>query len=117
LDEVLAGHQETQAGDIQRAESIVAEELAEWDRWHASLGVTPTIAAITDRADDVRDREIARTLARLSHLSERDRQEVAALAQAVTRKLLHGPIDRLKSPSLPEGYVEMARDLFGIEDE
>lgn len=116
LDEVLAGRQHNPADEIARVESIVEQELADWDRWHATLGVVPTIAAISDQADEMRDRETARAFARLSHLSERDRQEVAALAQAITRKLLHHPIDRLKNGSLPEGYLEMARDLFGIEE-
>ncbi|HLQ31585.1 MAG TPA: glutamyl-tRNA reductase [Chloroflexota bacterium] len=116
LDEVLAGQQHSQSEDVERVESIVAEELAEWDRWHATLGMVPTIASLATWADEVRDRETARTLARLGHLSERDRREVAALGQAVARKLLHRPIDRLKTGSLPEGYLDMARDLFGLDD-
>ncbi len=116
LDKVLAGQHQNISDDVQRVEAIIDQELLEWDRWHASLGVVPTISSLTAMADELRDRETARTLARLGHLSERDRREVAALAQAVTRKLLHGPIDRLKSRSLPEGYLEMARDLFGLED-
>ena len=116
LDEVIAGRQQGQEEDVRRVEAIVAEELLDWDRWHASLGVVPTISALTGWADDVRDRETARTLARLQHLSERDRQEVAALAQAIARKLLHRPIDRLKAGTLPEGYLDTTRDLFGLED-
>jgi glutamyl-tRNA reductase len=116
LDEVLAGRQHNPAEEIEHVERIVDEELTDWDRWHATLGVVPTITAITDQADDVRDRETARALARLGHLSDRDRKEVAALAHAITRKLLHRPIGRLKESSLPDGYLEMARDLFGVED-
>jgi len=116
LDEALALRQTNASEAVAKVEAIIDEELADWDRWHATLGVVPTIAALTDQADQVRDSETARTLARLGHLSERDRREVAALAQAITRKLLHRPIDRLKNPALPEGYLEMARDLFGIEE-
>ncbi len=116
LDEVLADQEPSQAEDVQRVEAIVAEELTDWDRWHATLGVVPTISALTAWAEAIEDRETARTLARLSHLSERDRREVAALAQAVARKLLHRPIERLKTGTLPEGYLEMARELFGLED-
>jgi glutamyl-tRNA reductase len=116
LDEVLAGRQHHQAEDVAQVEQIISQELLDWDRWHASLGVVPTISALSGWADEVHERETVRTLARLSHLSERDRQEVAALAQAVARKLLHGPIDRLKNGSLPEGYVDMARDLFGLDE-
>ncbi|HEX6511287.1 MAG TPA: glutamyl-tRNA reductase [Chloroflexota bacterium] len=116
LDEVIAGKQHGQAEDVARVERIVAEELLDWDRWHASLGVVPTVSALTAWADEVRDRETARTLARLTQLSDRDRREVAALAQAVARKLLHQPVARLKSGALPDGYVDTVRDLFGIDD-
>ncbi|MBV8085743.1 MAG: glutamyl-tRNA reductase [Chloroflexi bacterium] len=116
LDEALAAREHPKAEDIAAVERIVGEELEQWDRWHASLGVVPTVSAITARAETVRMGELAKTMSRLGHLSERDRQEVAALALAIERKLLHRPIGRLKSGELPEGYLEIARDLFGVED-
>lgn len=116
LDEALAAREHPKAEDIAGVERIVAEELDQWDRWHASLGVVPTVSAITARAETIRTGELAKTMSHLGHLSERDRREVAALALAVERKLLHHPIDRLKSGDLPDGYLEMARDLFGVEE-
>lgn len=116
LDEALALGRQGQEADIAQVEEIIAAELEEWDGWHASLGAVPTIAALQQQAARTKERELQKTLSRLGHLSERDREEVAALAKAISAKLLHGPVQRLKSPALGPGYLEMTRHLFGLDD-
>ncbi len=72
----------------------------------------PVIAALHARADDVRRRHLDRALAKLGHLSRRDQDVVAGLAQALARGLLHEPTAALrKKPS----RADAARELFGIE--
>ncbi|TMC41342.1 MAG: hypothetical protein E6J23_14085 [Chloroflexi bacterium] len=78
----------------------------------AGRDAAPVIAALHARADGLRQRQLDRALAKLGHLSERDREVVAALAQALARGLIHEPTAALRSkPS----RVGAARDLFGIE--
>ncbi len=72
----------------------------------------PVIAALHARADGVRRRQLDRALAKLGHLSQRDRDVVAGLAQALARGLLHEPTAALREkPS----RADAARELFGIE--
>ena len=51
-------------------------------------------------AEAIRESELERALRRLHHLSERDRNEVAALSSAIVNKLLHDPITGLKAGAL-----------------
>jgi glutamyl-tRNA reductase len=72
----------------------------------------PVIAALHARADGVRKRQLDRALAKLGHLSQRDRDVVAGLAQALARGLLHEPTAALRAnPS----RADAARELFRIE--
>jgi glutamyl-tRNA reductase len=78
----------------------------------AARDAAPVIAALQARADGLRQRQLDRALAKLGHLSERDRQVVAGLAQALARGLVHEPTAALRTkPS----RAAAARDLFGIE--
>jgi glutamyl-tRNA reductase len=78
----------------------------------AARDAAPVIAALHARADGLRQRQLDRALAKLGHLSERDREVVAGLARALARGLIHEPTAALRSkPS----RVGAARDLFGIE--
>ena len=72
----------------------------------------PVIAALQARADDLRRRKLDRALAKLGHLSKRDRDIVAGLAQALARGLLHEPTAALRTKPSRAGA---ACDLFGIE--
>ena len=115
LDQALARGRHGQEEDVAQVERIIDTELLAWQQWQASQGAIPTIAALQARAAEVREGELRKALAKLAHLSERDRQEVAALAGAVSAKLLHLPMQRLKRADLGSGYLDVARDLFGLE--
>ncbi len=68
---------------------------------------------IRDQAILMQDAEIERTLRRLSHLNDRDRNLVRALAVGITNKLLHQPVQTLRLAE-SEDDVEQALRLFGI---
>lgn len=69
------------------------------------------IASLRERADEVRRRQLARALARLGHLSERDRNVVEAFSTALTNALIHEPTTALRgSPD----RVPAARALFRL---
>jgi glutamyl-tRNA reductase len=100
------------AAVIEECEESCRAAAADFIQERAARQVAPVIAAIHARADGVRRRQLDRALAKLGHLSERDRDVVAALAQAVTRGVLHEPTAALRAkPS----RADAARELFGIE--
>ena len=93
---------------------IVGKELDHFTDWVRARGVVPTVAELRARADSLRESEVARTLRRLNGLSPEQRKRVEAMANALTKKLLHDPIARLKSDD-GERYVGAVRDLFGLD--
>ncbi len=82
-------------------EALIAEQLVdtEVDRFHAAertQGVVPTIKALRARFHDVAVAEAERVLGRLETKSEKDRELVRHLAEAIANKLLHEPTTVLK---------------------
>ncbi|HSJ64825.1 MAG TPA: glutamyl-tRNA reductase [Gemmatimonadaceae bacterium] len=86
---------------IAAAEELVADEVERFMTWWRDRSVAPAIARLHQHALHIREAELDRALARLAHLSERDREIVRTLAERVTSKLLHDPTIALKRD--PEG--------------
>lgn len=118
--EGLRGDSETQAAenDATAARSIVAGELADYLTHQRQAEVTPTVAALRQRAADVVEAEILRLETRLPDLDDPQRDEVAKTVRRVVDKLLHAPTVRVKQlASTPNGdhYAEALRELFELK--
>lgn len=116
LQTVVDANLNHRRNEMGKVEALVEEEVARYVEWWDTLGVIPTVAALRHRAEEMRQRELARTLRRLSDLSPEDRKRIDALTAAIVKKLLHSPISRLKEGTDGELYVEAARELFGLGD-
>ena len=113
--ENLAGR----AGEVSKAEEIVDEEVAGFLRWFDTLDHVPTIVALRQRLEDIRQVELEKSLrSSLKDLSEKERRAIEDMTAAMINKILHAPISRLKKSSEDEDdaiYVEALRKLFGLE--
>jgi glutamyl-tRNA reductase len=104
--------------EAHRAEGILRSELLRFDRWFAAQDVTPTIAALRARADEVVDRVIGENEQRWEGLTEADHERLRAAARAIASRLLHEPTLRLKRDAdEADAYVKVAvvRELFGLD--
>jgi glutamyl-tRNA reductase len=102
--------------EVGKVEALVEEEVDRFIEWWDSLGVIPTVAALRHEAEQVRQRELAKTLQRLPDLSPEDQRRIDAMTAAIVKKILHKPVSRLKEGTDGELYVEAARELFGLGD-
>ena len=119
IDDLQAVVRESLSGrrrEAERAEAIVDHEAERFRDWQASLRVVPAIASLRERAESIRSGELAKAATRLEGLSESERRTVESITTQIVNKLLHLPIVRLKQAAAAEGsgYVEVARDLFGL---
>ncbi|MEV6137381.1 glutamyl-tRNA reductase [Nocardia sp. NPDC051990] len=106
------------ADDTAAARSIVADELAKYLAGQRMAEVTPTVAALRQRAADVVEAELLRLDSRLPGLADPERDEVARTVRRVVDKLLHAPTVRVKQlASTPGGdtYAEALRELFELK--
>jgi glutamyl-tRNA reductase len=106
-----------QMGEVERVRAIVAEETPRFAAWQRAHHLAPLIAALQERAERVRTAELRRASARLSRLSEREREAVEQLTRSMVAKLLHHPVTRVKAgagTTEGETLARALRDLFEL---
>jgi glutamyl-tRNA reductase len=121
LKSVADENLQERASEAEKAEEIVHEEVQSFVRWLASLEQVPTITALRQRFEEIRQREIEKSLGGgLKDLSAEQRVAVQEMTTAMVNKMLHGPISQLKKNSATEDedatlYVAALRKLFNLE--
>ena len=118
LQSVVERNTTTRRGEAERAEKILATERTRFEEWLGAQDVTPTIAALRERAAQVVARTVAENEGRWEALSEADRSRVEAMARAVAARILHEPTLRLKRSAGADGiaaHVNAMRELFGLD--
>jgi glutamyl-tRNA reductase len=116
LQEICRANMTERAGEIAAVEAIVDQQVERFAAWLEERQVVPTIAALRGQAERIRQAELDKALARLSHLSERERNTIAALSHAIVNKLLHEPSIRLKQ-ARSRGHAQVVRELFALADD
>jgi glutamyl-tRNA reductase len=120
LETVTKENLKERIGEVHKAEEIVDEEVERFLRWLGSLDQVPTIVALRRKVEEIRQREMERSLSTsLKGLLEQDRQALEDMTTAMINKILHAPTTRLKKmPGDPaeEFYVEALKRLFDLEE-
>jgi len=118
LEGVVAANMKERKAEALRVVPIIEEEIAGFESWQRTQAVTPAIRALHERAEAIRQEELARTSSVLDRLSEDDRRRVEALALSIAKKLLHQPIALLRAEAAAGNGHETAaaiRRLFALE--
>ena len=104
--------------ETRSVEAILRSERDRFESWLYAQDVTPTVAALRERADDVVGRVLAENEHRWEGLTEADRERLALAARAIAARLLHEPTLRLKrAAGESDAYAKVAalRELFGLD--
>ena len=107
------------SSEVDRAEAIVAEEVAKFGAWQRSRGAVPTIVALRERFDRIRRSELNRLDGKLSGLTPEARARVDEVTRLIVEKLLLEPTEQLKG--LPDEetqvvYTEAINRLFRLRE-
>lgn len=106
--------------EAERAESLIDREVSQFVAWLASLEVVPTIVAMREKVESIRQEELRRALARLPGLTEQEREAISTLTSSIVNKILHDPMTELKRQSAEKDghlYANILRRLFAIKEE
>lgn len=116
LQGVVNNNLAQRAEELASVEAIIEGEVALWEKWYRARAARPVAAALAQRANQVRDAEVAAALSRLAHLSARDQEIVRQLAHSVSQKLIHSPLHHLREAGT-EGSpdVDVIRRAFRLE--
>ena len=119
LGQVADANRQQREREAVWAERIIDEEVQKTVRRLASRNLAPTIVALEERLNCIREVETDRFRQRLSSLSPEQRNGVDALTRGILNKILHRPITELKGEAgNPEqgALVNLTRNIFGLEE-
>ena len=120
LKEVVERSIGNRLSEVSKVESIIAEELSQYEAWERAAEIEPAIASLVSQADAIRESELSKLKTRLKDLTPEERQAVDQMTRRIVSKLLHSPLDRAKElASSPHGPVYLAalRELFELDDD
>jgi glutamyl-tRNA reductase len=120
LQSVVQENLSRRTAEIERAESIVADEVARFVAWQRSRGAIPTVVALRERFDAIRRSELQRLEGKLAGLPPEARALFDQVSRLIVEKLLLDPTEQLKA--LPDeetqvAYTEAVNRLFRLRDE
>ena len=121
LDDIaafVAGQMGERRAEIPAVEHIIAEETARYATLVAARSVAPLISAVYDRAERVRQNEVARFVSRSRPLREDELAALELMTKRIVAKLLHDPTVRVKDAAgtaRGEALADAMRDLFDLE--
>ncbi len=114
LDAVADVNRQRREQEVEHVELIIEEEVRKFQSWWDGLRIIPTLADLRRQSESLRERELARTLKRLQHLSPADQDIITSLSNSLVNKLLHNPVTRLKGEGNPAD-IQSLRWLFRLD--
>ena len=118
LQAVVSSNLERRRREVPTAEQLIDAEVGKYWDWLAGLAAVPALTEMRGRMDELRERELADALRRLSGLTAADRAVVEEFSKSLMNKFLHEPTRRLRAAAANGrglGVVDTARYLFGLE--
>lgn len=112
LDEALSARE----GEVPQVEAIIAEEVSGLQNAYREMSVRPLIKDLRHKAENIRQREMERTLRNLGDIDDATLRHIQKFSQALVNQLLHEPTLYLKEKAVngETGEVELAREMFGL---
>lgn len=113
LDKALEARQR----EVPRVEALITEELAQLKIAWQQLPLQPLITDLRQKAEGIRQRELARTRRHLKEVDPQVWEQIQHLSRALVNQLLHEPTTRLRQKATTpqiDTYANAVRDLFNL---
>lgn len=103
---------------VPQVESLIGEALEEWRQAMQELGIRPLVVELRLKAEEIRRKEMERTLRYLGDVDEGTRAHLDSMTRALVNKLLHEPtmhIKALAQSDRMEQNAQSIRAIFGLD--
>jgi len=105
--------------EVDLAETIIAEESDRFmtELYHRATG--PIVKRLREQWHEISRDELDRLNRKLTHLSESDRTTIDRSVERIVNKLLHPPLEALRSEArggAPQGLLDALKRLFHIAE-
>ncbi|MEM7802916.1 MAG: glutamyl-tRNA reductase, partial [Chloroflexota bacterium] len=103
--------------EVPRVLAIIEEEISNFSMTEKGHTVRPLISELRNRAEDIRQQELARVYRNLGDVDDAVVQQIELLSRSIINKLLHQPTNQLRTHAKEgrgEDLAEAAKALFQI---
>ena len=97
LEQAVADEAGLRAGEVARAEAIVAEEAGKFMAWYHARKAAPVIRQLQSHVDNLAEERLAILRRQLGPMSERDWRKIEEQMRALAASIAREPILRLKA--------------------
>ena len=117
LSALVRDNRKLRAGAIQEAEAIILEQSTSFVHWLESRTVVPTLKAMREHGESIRNAELERARRLLANGGD-SADALEQLSRALTNKLLHAPSQALNQASAAERAEMLAlyQRIFDFPD-
>jgi glutamyl-tRNA reductase len=119
LQTIVRENLQKRGGEATRAEEIVDDEVQKFMTWQRSRQAIPTVVALRQRFEAIRQRELVRLDSKLTGLPPEARARVDEITRLIVEKLLLHPTEQLKTLGDAERvgqYTDALNRLFALSD-
>jgi glutamyl-tRNA reductase len=106
--------------ELERAEAIVREEVTRFAAWMQSREIIPTVVALRQRFEAIRQAELSRLETKLAGLPPEARARLDEITHLIVEKLLLTPTEQLKAVSdetMAVAYSDALNRLFSLSEQ
>ena len=119
LHVVVSANMKEREKESENAMHLISQEVNKFNNWLGTLDAVPTIVEIRKRVENIGNQEMERTLKKIPHLSEEDKEIIYQMKNSMINKILHKPTIKLKQKTQSEDghvYLKAIRHLFHLDD-
>jgi glutamyl-tRNA reductase len=101
-------------------EDMIIDEQEAYRQWFATLGVSPLIRALQEKAAAIQENTLESLLRKLPELDERQVKVIRKLTKSIVNQVIHDPILRVKelaAEKRSDEALSMFVQLFALENE
>ena len=105
--------------ELDHCMALVHSGVESFRKWEECLVAEPTIVSMIREVNQIRERELEKTLAALPGLSEKQQEEVAYLSKRVVNAILQQPMQQIKQEVVsqdPGKVLSIVHRLFGLKE-
>lgn len=118
LKQIVEDNKGDRGREIGAAEKIIAAEVPQFIQWLKSLAVVPTVVALREKMESLRDIELDKLQKSWPDLSSHEQKKLEGFARLLVNKILHHPLKQLQVMAGEDDrdlYVDATRKLFELD--
>ncbi|MFC4078412.1 glutamyl-tRNA reductase [Salinithrix halophila] len=106
--------------EAEKAQTLIADEVACFNEWLQTLGVVPLITALREKAIGIQEETMQSIERKLPDLTEREKRVLRKHTKSIVNQLLRDPLSRIKEMAATperEQALEMFVQIFALEEQ